>query len=496
MARREQQKSRSALKFLLLAAAIMTFGAGAALAHDAASPSPLRECKIDGIDEVLLCGAIEVPENRAAPDGRTIALNVIVVPALRSDAGDDPWVELVGGPGNAATDFVRSFSRDLRYLRADRDVLLIDQRGTGRSNGLFCAELSLHRVSSLFPRWPASGVRACRKRLSKIADLSRYSTQDAALDIETVRKRLGYGRINLFGSSYGTRLALEYMRLFPENVRSAMLWGVVAPDFRRPLFYARDGQQALDRLFDDCLEDAACADAFPDIRQDFAAALDAIDSEKREFAITNPSDGKVHSVTLTRAGFAQGVWAALSIPEAAHRLPYVFHMASQGDFDAFIALDVAKKPPRRRYDNAMHLSVVCPDETAHATTDELTASTQGSFMPADRALEYARACRIWGLAPNNAIALAPVRADVPTLIVSGYMDPITPPSWGEAVHQGLANSRHLVVRHLSHEIGGLNGAECLDNLFAAFLANPNPRDLNADCIGEISPPPFEIPPQL
>lgn len=422
-----------------------------------------------------------------------ISLSVVVIPALRPDPAPDPWVELVGGPGNAATDFARSYTEDWRAFRQDRDVLLIDQRGTGNSNGLYCAELALHRVSSLFPRFPNPAVRKCRKRLSKLADLAQYSTLNAARDIETVRQRLDYAQVNLFGSSYGTRLALEYIRQYPDNVRSATLWGVVTPDFRRPLFYARDGQRALDRLIEECLADAECRDAYPDISGDLAKTLENLKQAPRTIAIRNPSDGRTHKVKMTAAGFAQAVWVALSYPDQAHRLPEVLSSAASGDFEPFVNLDVATKPPRRTYYNAMHLSVACPEETGHIKSEELAAAYHGAFMPLDRALEYVQACRAWSLPPSPAELLEPVRSDAPVLIVSGEMDPITPPEWGEAAHRSLANSRHIVVRHLSHESNGLSGADCLDRLFLDFLATADPEKVDAACAAEISAPQFEVP---
>lgn len=456
------------------------------------NPSPLRECRIAGVDEPVRCGEIRVPENPDTPDGRIISLNIVVLPALNPGSGNDPWVELVGGPGNAATDFAASYAREWKGFRAQRDVVLIDQRGTGRSNALYCEELALHRVSSLFPRWPAGAVRSCRKKLSAFANLAQYSTQNAARDIDIVREQLGYERLNLFASSYGTRLALEYMRLFPDSVRSAILWGVVAPDFRRPLFYGRDGEQALGRLFDDCLADPPCAAAFPYPRNDLAAAFRAIDDRKLKFDIVDPSTGTARKVAMSNAGFAQGLWVALSVPAQARQLPYVIHKAAQGDFAPFLALDVATKPPRRRYHNGMHLSVACPEETAHMSQEDLVRAYENTFMPLDRAREYGKACRIWEIAPSNEATLEQVRASIPTLIVSGYMDPITPPSWGEAASEGLEGSRHIVVRHLSHESDGLSGAECLDALFLAFVADPDPESLDAGCVEMIGPPPFRI----
>ncbi len=189
---------------------------------------------------------------------------------------------------------------------------------------------------------------------------------------------------------------------------------------------------------------------------------------------------------------AQALWSALAYPDKARQLPLVIHAAARGDFEPLCTLDVATRPPRRRYYNAMHLSVVCGEEVLQSTAEELTAASLGSFMSAERSIEYRDACVRWRVPRAGRTTIAPVVSSVPTLIISGAMDPITPPRWGSAVAVGLSNSRHVVVPHLSHEASGLRGAECLDRLFARFLLVPDPAVLNTDCIAEIRPPAFGL----
>ncbi len=436
---------------------------------------------------------MEVAENPKRPHGRAISLFVVVLPALSANPRSDPWVELAGGPGNAVTDFARSYTTDYRFVRKDRDVLLVDQRGTGRSNGLYCEELALHRVSSFFPRWPASAVRTCRERLSATADLSQYSSANAAHDLEAVRAWLRYPNLNLFSSSYGTRAALEYMRLYPERVRSAILWGVVPPDFQRPLYYARDGQQAFERLVADCRADQACGSAYPRLAEELAEVMQRLTLSPVAVGIHHPLTGEMLQTEITRAGLAQAIWVALTYPDQARRLPLAIRAAARGNFEPFITLDVAREPPRRRYYNAMHLSVVCPEETSHVNPSQIERLHERTFMPPDRTREYIEACRNWGIPSVSPSGLQPVRSNAPTLILSGYMDPITPPYWGERVHIRLPRSRHIIVRHLSHETNGLSGAECLDRMFADFVADPRPDRVDTGCLRDVTPPPFALP---
>ena len=267
-----------------------------------------------------------------------------------------------------------------------------------------------------------------------------------------------------------------------------MLWGVVPPDFRRPLSYPRDGQAALDRLLADCSAEPACHDAFPAIAQELRGLLAHLDSSPAPITLRDPTTGRAVPTAITHAGMAQAIWSALASPDQARQLPLVIHAAARGDYEPLLALDVAARPPRRRYYNAMHLSVVCGEEVLQSTPEELTAASLGSFMSVERSIEYRDACVRWGVPRADRATTAPVVSSVPTLIVSGAMDPITPPRWGSAVATGLSNSRHVVVPHLSHEANGLSGAGCLDRLFAQFLSVPDPTTLKTDCIAEIRPP--------
>lgn len=453
----------------------------------------LRPCVLPGIAEPLECTEVSVPEVRGRASTRRIRLRVVVVPALHRRPTNDPWVELVGGPGNAATDFARLFVEDLAYIRQTRDVLLVDQRGTGGSNPLYCEELALHQLSSLPPRFPAAAVEQCRTRLAKQAELAHYTTVDAAEDLEAVRLALGYGALNLFGSSYGTRVALEYLRRHSAHARSAILWGVVPPDFRRPLSYPRDGQAAFDRLVAACNAEPACRGAFPSVAEDLRATLARLDANPVPITLRDPTTERDVPTAITRAGLAQAIWSALAYPDRGRQLPLVLQAAARGDYEPLRALDVATRPPRRRYYNAMHLSVVCGEEVLQSTPADIVAAATGSFMNAERGLEYHEACTRWQVPRADGGAITAVVSKVPTLIISGEMDPITPPRWGNAAAASLSNSRHLVVPHLSHESNGLQGAECLDTLFAQFLAVPNPAALRSDCIASIRPPPFALP---
>lgn len=452
----------------------------------------LNVCNLPNVAEPVLCGTLQRRESPLLPDSRMIPIFVVVIPALAADPQPDPLVEVAGGPGLASTDYARHYvtGGSTFAYRRDRDILLMDARGMGRSNALYCEELALHRISSLFPRFPADAAVSCRDKLSATADLTAYSTENTADDLEAVRSWLGYSKLNFLSYSYGTRSVLTFMRMHPSSVRSAILWGVVPPDYKRPLYYARDSQVAMDRLLADCLADPACRGAFPNVRDDLQTTLERLDEQPVPITVKHPATGAPLHTAITRAGFAQALFVALEYPDAAHKLPLIFHHAARGDYAPFLQLDVASEPPRRQYNNAAHLSIVCPEEVLHVDRDDVESQHRGTFMPADRAREYLRACELWQVPALPASTLDAVRSDAPTLIVSGWMDPFTPPELGDRVARTLPNARHVVVRHLSHEPNGLKGVECLDEIFLAFLKQPEPASLDTTCTENISPPPF------
>ena len=247
----------------------------------------------------------------------------------------------------------------------------------------------------------------------------------------------------------------------------------------------------MDRLLDECLADDQCARTFPNVRTELSDVIRGLDRDSLAVTILDPVTETALPVRITRAGFAEALWIALSYPDRARKLPRIIHHAARGDFTPFLALDVATAPPRRKYCNGAHL-VVCPEETQQVHRDELEGIPDEWFMPKDRLRQYLRACATWDIPAHPAPVEDGEPVHVPTLIVSGEMDPITPPVWGAAIARTLPRSRHLIVRHLSHESDGLSDSGCLDRIFLAFLRAADPNSLDARCTESMRPPRFAL----
>lgn len=456
----------------------------------------LESCRLPSLDEEARCGTYEVWENRAARQGRRISLRVAVLPALGDDPAPDPVLFFAGGPGGSAVDAAPELSFIYHELRRHRDLLLIDQRGTGRSHPLECSYQGQERgvEQALEEFLPTEGVRACRDELEKQADLTRYTTADAVDDFDEVRAALGYEKVNLVGGSYGTRVVQTYLRRHPEVVRTAVLEGVVPFDARSPLTFAHDAQQAFDGLAAECAADPDCHRAFPDPAGDLRAVLARLDEAPVAVPIVDPESGEEKSFQVSRNVFIQTLRYMLYNPISSLQVPLFLRRAGAGDFAPIgqqgytAAGGLLKSLP-----DGIYLSVTCAEDVAFIDPAAIPRSTEGTFLGDFRVRQQRAACALWPRAEVAEGFLEPVRSEVPTLVLSGERDPVTPPGWGAEVARTLPNSRHLVVPDGAHGFFGLPGAECVDRLVAELVDSGRVDGLDVDaCAAAVRRPPFPL----
>lgn len=456
------------------------------------SQSPLEPCRIPEVPEGVKCGTFTVFENRTSGSGRTIDLKVVVLPALDGSSTEAPLFDLAGGPGIAATGAAGLYATELREHRRHRDVVLVDQRGTGASNPLHCP----HDTSPEFfldEMYPVAYVETCRAELEKRADLTQYSTPVAADDLDDVRAWLGYEQINLLGVSYGTRAALVYLRRYPERVRSAVLMGVSPTDHRIPLHHARDGQRALNLLLADCAADPDCRRVFADPGRELAEVLDALGRQPARVPYVLPETGAKVTVEIRREVFAEKLRSRLYDPQSARGLPAVIHHAARGNFDPFLELVIpANRAAPDFIADGMYLSVTCAEDTAWVDPAEAARLNTNTLFGDYRVVQQRRACGLWPRAALPDDYHDPLESKAPVLVISGLMDPVTPPEWGEHVVRHLPNSLHVVIPHHAHIPVGLTRMDCLDGLTLDFLQRGRVEGLDASCVKEMLPPPFVV----
>jgi pimeloyl-ACP methyl ester carboxylesterase len=445
----------------------------------------LHPCAIAEGPPDAFCGQLPVFENRTEQRGRMINLKIVVAPALRRDAKADPLFIFEGGPGGGAATLARYRVPMFRRFQTDRDIVLVDQRGTGGSNPLDCAtdepeEEDFRSIDD----YPIDRFRTCLDKLH--ADPRFYTTSVAMDDIDDVRAYLGYRSINLWGGSYGTRAALVYLKQHEAAVRSVVLDGVAPTDMRLPLFMARDSQRALDRLLDDCARDAACAREFPNLRQT-VVALWARLAERPTVPFTHPRTGQQKTVAVSQRLIASVVFQALYSPEISALLPRLLTDAAAGRYQGLFALAFSREMPKGSMSDGMFLSVVCAEDLPRVTAADIARESTGRFMGATMFETQLKPCAFWPRGTVTDDYYAAVTSSRPTVIFSGANDPVTPPSWGEHVAERLSRSRHFVVPGAGH-ITLTRG--CVSELVAAFLDAGSADRLDGGCLASLTRPPF------
>jgi len=450
--------------------------------------SKLQPCRLAGIDEELFCGKLTVFEDRVTRTGRTIDLNIVLLPAFDQTTKAEPLFDLAGGPGASSADGAGFYAGPGKDYRRRHDVVCVDQRGTGKSN-----RLAIWREKTpqyyLSEMYPVDYVNEMRHALEQRADLTKYTTSIAMADLDDVRAWLGYDTINLFGLSYGTRAALVYMRQHPEHVRSAVLLGVAPTDLKMPLHHSEGGARATDLLLGECEHDAACHGAFPQIRDDWKNALAQLEKQPARLEYSPRDKSAPATVQIQRDVFAEKIRTWMYGRDKAARIPLIVHHAADGDFGPFLQQAIGPSIPDFVADG-MYLSVTCAEDVPFINQEEAAKLNAGNPFGNYRVFQQTRACGLWPRGEIPTDFLQPVHSNAPVLIFSGNMDPVTPPKYGDEVAGHLPNSRHVIVPEAGHGVDGLTDAGCIDRVAIEFLDKGDAKNLDVSCVERMAPPPF------
>ncbi len=435
------------------------------------------------------CYRLSVPENRANPS-RFISLRIVVLKANGPNRAADPIVFLAGGPGQAATTVMRD--RDAS-LGDNRDLVFADQRGTGGSNALTCQFYGPpENTNSYFQQFlPVDKVNACRAALAPTADLTQYTTDASVDDLEAIRTAFGYTQINLVGGSYGTRLAMEYVRRYGPagRVRSVILDSPVSPADHTPENFGQLAARALDGVFDECAATPACADAFPQIRDETRAVFDRLRAGPVTTTASHPSLSSRGAVTLTRNHVAEAIRYMLYSAGGASMVPLYLHEAFNGNY-APIADFLIRWRADGTFDG-LYLSITCAEDVPFIAADAAERD-EPTFLGSYRVREQRAACAEWPRGVRPAVAAQPVTSDVPTLITSGALDPVTPSVNAETIARTLSHSAHVQLPFSGHSPAGLSGLSCLNALKRTFIDRASTDGLDTSCISQITRPGFGV----
>jgi pimeloyl-ACP methyl ester carboxylesterase len=452
---------------------------------------PLSECRLEHplklTSVAARCGTLQVQENREDPKSAAIELNVAVVPALNRRSNAAPLFLIAGGPGQSAVQSYVALAGAFARVNRDHAIVLLDQRGTGKSSPQSCE----------YPEdWeqPADPMPALRQAtatcLAKLGQRVRYYTTSIAVrDLDEVRAALGYEQIDLYGASYGTRVAELYMRRYPARVHAAILDGVTYPAQAIGVETPLDGERALNLIVARCHQSPDCAAAYPELQQELDSLLKQFGPQKVRVTIDDPNSGlpleiefghRILSAALRFLSYS-GMQASL--------LPALIHHAAHGSLRPLAAQAIMNA--RQIGDslaNGMQYSVICSeDEPYFAAANIDRAALDKTYQGMEQLDSLREICKLWPRGPMDADLHSPLESDIPTLLLSGEADPVTPPADAERLGAGLRRHRHLILDGEGH---GQLATGCMPRLMAEFLESAAPDTLDADCIQRHTAEPF------
>ena len=443
----------------------------------------LSECRISagpGASSMKArCGTMVRPLDPTGAVTGEIELRVAVVPALNLTPETDPLVPIAGGPGQGSVQFYTAYSRAFEDVRRNRDILLIDQRGTGESSTMDCKFDDSIVEDDYSTELTIEHTQLCLDELPH--DPRFFTTSVAVTDLEAVREALGYQKLNLYGVSYGTRVAQHFARRYPDSTRTVIIDGVVPPQLSLGPEIATESQRAVDNVLARCAEDEACNEAFPNVTDDFVRIVAEMREASVDISVPHPSTGRPENLSFGEGELAAAIRLLAYHPSSIALMPLLIHEAGKGNYvplgSQFMMTTIALMDS---ISLGMHNTVMCAEDVPfydRTTIDYegLKASYMGTFQ-----LEALEAiCSVWPAGPLDDEFKVPLASDLPVLLLSGDADPITPPRYADLASVDLGNARHLTGLNQGH---GQIGVGCTARLVADFIDSADPASLDAECL--------------
>jgi len=433
------------------------------------------------------CGKLERREDPGNPDSPILSLFFAVVPALSLEPEPDPFVPIAGGPGQASSDFYAAYQGAFEKVRRNRDIVLLDQRGTGQSAVMNC-EADEGIIEGRFSREQTLAVtQECLEQLPH--DPRFFTTSVAVGDLEALREALGYAQFNLYGISYGSRVAQHFVRRYPESTRTVILDGVVPPQLALGPAIAIEAQNALDAIFDRCAESEVCAERFPDIREDFSMLRAELIDEPVTIVLPDPLTGEPEELSFGPQELAAALRLLSYHPNSVALMPMLINEAIRGNYAPLasqflmIAASVSKA-----MSIGMHNSVVCTEDAPYFAGEQISRDALDATYIGPLQLDALQTiCSVWPKGVLDKDFKTPLASDLPVLLLSGEADPVTPPRYAELAAIDLDNARLLTGRKQGH---GQAPRGCMPDLIAEFVETANGHDLDAGCFDRVHAMPF------
>lgn len=486
---------RSFIRIGMLLVAVMAVVRPAAPAAGPVAAPAFSHCELEhplGISAVeAQCTRVTVPEDPQRPAGRQLQLFVARIPALSRQAAAEPLFILAGGPGLGASTFYSSAAPVFARIRRRHDIIIVDQRGTGRSHPLLC-QFDEQQMWDAGEEQTARVMRECRATLEKTHDLRQYTTSVAVRDLEAVRVALGYGRISFYGSSYGTRVAQHYARRYPASTEALILDGIVPPTRILGPSTPLDAERSLQQVFERCRRDSACQKKFGDPAQDYRELRDRLARSPVDVTMPDPHSGSPRTLAFSGSALAGALRLATYSAEQAALLPLALHLANRkgqfGPLASQFMLSAASYDAVLAY--GMHNSVVCAEDVPFFDATVAAGDVGNTFLGSAQIDALKALCADWPRGPIDADFHQKLDSPVPALLLSGTADPVTPAAFGDEAALGFHYALHLRMPDQGH---GQLAQPCMDGVMAAFLdaahRSAQPK-VDTQCLTKVVAEPF------
>lgn len=441
----------------------------------------LRDCRIKDFDGIARCADVSVPENHLLPNGKRIEIFVAVLPSLSPQPEPDPLFLFAGGPGQAASDIGR-LAATMNSVRKSRDIVLVDQRGTGKSKTLTC-DLSFDKNKDPLIETLNADPKALEKDWAKCVstikgDPALHRTDEYINDLESIRKGLGYGKINVWGGSYGSRVALRYMKLYPDSIRTATLDGVAPTSLRLPDDAMLNSEAELRTALAACAASPACAKAYPNLAESLDQLLVKLRVAPQNISLQHPATGKTVNGVVTDRTVIGFLWPLLYQPEAARMIPSLINTALQGNYAPMAATTAGQSISESDISITQRFAVMCAEDMLGRSAPTFPRFQSLSDM-------FYGFCKTF---PHGKVApefFEPTKSDIPTLLLSGSFDPVTPPASGALAAKTLSQSKHIVVNGMGHIV---SPHPCMRRVMSKFIEGGTVAAAADTCETELSLP--------
>jgi pimeloyl-ACP methyl ester carboxylesterase len=461
------------------------------------------DCVEEPYGYVTLCGYITLPQDYDNPDTGNVEIYYIQIKSTHPNPQPDPLVYLVGGPGSSGSQiFLTSFYAYLHPFAEDRDVIVLDQRGTGYSNpSLYCQE-ALHQLPDILQSTQETHativlnmLTQCHDRLSEDdIQFATFNSQNNAHDVVNVMLSLGYEEWNLVGVSYGSRLALTMMRDYPQYLRSVILDSVypLQADLYVDAYYS--GERSLSVLFDACANDTECNALYPDLETIFYDAYNDLNQFPLIVELHHPTLGPLR-IELSGYRLYDWVFSWLYSNNSIKMIPRLIYELDSGNVNYLIQMGTLSESTMLLLSLGMHYTVQCQEEFISEPNRDYATLIE-TYPHLDGYLSYlvegmttvAALCDIWQAEARSEIANTAVTSDIPTLLLTGDFDPITPPEFANLATETLSTAYNIVFPYVAH--GVLRSEECSIYIALDFIDTPT-SEPNMDCVAKTKPVVFD-----